>query len=105
MRACRRFRSSLGTEYYGKPAGFGEKIFNEYNDKHYHQPSDEYHDDWDFSGMEEAARFGFLIGMTVANEPQLPTWHAGDEFLPARLADKTMCRNFRDQCSSVFLSG
>jgi hypothetical protein len=37
--------------------------------------------------MEEAARFGFLIGMTVANEPQLPTWNPGDEFLPARLAE------------------
>ncbi len=81
------FSIDLGTEYYGKPAGYGDKIFEEYNDKHYHQPSDEYHDDWDFSGMEEAARFGFLIGMTVANAPQLPTWHAGDEFLPARLSE------------------
>ena len=61
------FSIDLGTEYYGKPAGYGDKIFEEYNDKHYHQPSDEYHDDWDFSGMEEAAQFGFLIGMTVAN--------------------------------------
>jgi hypothetical protein len=23
----------------------------------------------------------------VANESQMPTWHAGDEFLPARLAE------------------
>src|SRR5579862_4084755 len=82
------FSIDLGTEYYGKPAAYGDKIFEEYNTKHYHQPSDEYHDDWDFAGMEEAAKFGFLIGMTVANGPQLPTWHAGDEFLPARLAEK-----------------
>jgi Zn-dependent M28 family amino/carboxypeptidase len=81
------FSIDLGTEYYGKLANYGDKIFEEYNDKHYHQPSDEYHDDWDFSGMEEAARFGVLIGMTVANAPQLPTWHPGDEFLPARLAE------------------
>lgn len=81
------FSINLGTDYYGKPAGYGQKIFEEYNEKHYHQPSDEYHDDWDFAGMEEAAKFGFLIGMTVANEPQLPTWHAGDEFLPARVAE------------------
>jgi Zn-dependent M28 family amino/carboxypeptidase len=81
------FSIDLGTEYYGKPAGYGDKIFEEYNDKHYHQPSDEYHDDWDFSGMVEAAQFGFLIGMTVANNPQMPTWHSGDEFLPARLAE------------------
>ena len=50
------FSIDLGTDYYGKPAGYGDKIFEEYNDKHYHQPSDEYHDDWDFAGMEEAAQ-------------------------------------------------
>jgi Zn-dependent M28 family amino/carboxypeptidase len=78
------FSISLGTDYYGKPPGYGEKVFEEYNDKHYHQPSDEYHDDWDFAGMEEVARFGFLIGTTVANQDKLPTWKPGDEFLPAR---------------------
>ncbi|HYL34861.1 MAG TPA: M28 family peptidase [Bryobacteraceae bacterium] len=78
------FSISLGTDYYGKPPGYGEKVFEEYNDKHYHQPSDEYHDDWDFAGMEEVAQFGFLIGTTVANQDKLPTWNAGDEFLPAR---------------------
>jgi Zn-dependent M28 family amino/carboxypeptidase len=78
------FSISLGTDYYGKPSGYGEKVFEDYNTKHYHQPSDEYHDDWDFAGMEEAARFGFLIATTVANQDKLPTWKAGDEFLPAR---------------------
>jgi Zn-dependent M28 family amino/carboxypeptidase len=78
------FSINLGTDYYGKPAGYGEKVFEEYNDKHYHQPSDEYRDDWDFAGMEEVARFGFLIGTTVANQDKLPTWKSGDEFLPAR---------------------
>jgi hypothetical protein len=34
--------------------------------------------------MEEVARFGFLIGTTVANQDKLPTWKPGDEFLPAR---------------------
>ena len=78
------FSISQGTQYYGKPADYGEKIFEDYNDRHYHQPSDEYHDDWDFGGMEEAARFGLLIGTTVANQDKLPTWNPGDEFLPAR---------------------
>jgi len=78
------FSISMGTDYVGKPAGYGEKIFQEYNEKHYHQPSDEYHDDWDFSGMEQVAQFGLLIGTTVANEDKLPTWNKGDEFLAAR---------------------
>ncbi len=78
------FSINEGTEYPGKPAGYGDKIFQEFNEKNYHRPSDEYHDDWDFAGMEHMARFGFLIGLNVANSPKLPTWRAGEEFLPAR---------------------
>ncbi len=78
------FSIGLGTQFYGKPADYGEKIAEEFLEKHYHQPSDQYHEDWDFAGMEEAARFGFLIGTTVANQDKLPTWKQGDEFLPAR---------------------
>ena len=75
-----------GDELLGKPPGTGKKLFDEFEDKRYHQPSDEYRDDWDFSGMEQYARFGFLLGVNLANAPKLPTWRAGDEFLPARVA-------------------
>jgi Zn-dependent M28 family amino/carboxypeptidase len=78
------FSINLGTDYEGKPPGYGEKIFEEYNEKHYHQPSDEYHDDWDFGGMEEVAQFAMRIATVVANQEMLPTWNAGDEFLAAR---------------------
>jgi len=78
------FSIDEGTDFIGKPKDFGEKLFNEYNDNHYHQPSDEFHQDWDFSGLAQAAKFGMTIGMTVANQTALPTWHAGDEFLAAR---------------------
>ena len=73
-----------GMEFAGKPEGFGKELFEEYNSKHYHQPSDEYHEDWDFSGLEQIARFGFLIGVDAANQDKLPTWRKGDEFLAAR---------------------
>lgn len=69
-----------GNEFLGKPAGYGDKVFEEFNSKHYHQPSDEYHDDWDFSGMEQVARLGFLINEMIANQTALPEWKAGDEF-------------------------
>ena len=78
------FSISLGTDYEGKPAGYGQKIFEEYNAKHYHQPSDEYHDDWNFGGMEEVNQFAMKIAVSVANQEKLPTWKAGDEFLRAR---------------------
>jgi Zn-dependent M28 family amino/carboxypeptidase len=78
------FSIEQGTDYPGKPAEYGKKLFDEYNDKHYHQPSDEYKDDWNFGGMEEVAHFALRIATTVANQEGLPTWRAGDEFLAAR---------------------
>jgi Zn-dependent M28 family amino/carboxypeptidase len=79
------FTVDEGDRYVGKPAGYGEKMFEEFNAKHYHQPSDEYHDDWDFSGMEQIGRFAFLLGQSAANLERLPTWNVGDEFLAARV--------------------
>jgi Zn-dependent M28 family amino/carboxypeptidase len=78
------FTISEGSDFAGKPAGYGQQLFDVYNAKHYHQPSDEYHADWNFSGLEEMACFGFLIGMEAANQDGLPSWKQGDEFLAAR---------------------
>jgi Zn-dependent M28 family amino/carboxypeptidase len=83
------FSVEEGRDLLGKPPGTGEKLYTDFNDHRYHQPTDQYHDDWDFSGMETYARFGFLIGVSIANAPALPTWRAGDEFLPTRLASQT----------------
>jgi Zn-dependent M28 family amino/carboxypeptidase len=80
------FSIDSGHDLLGQPPGAGNRLADEYNEAHYHQPSDEYHDDWDFSGMELYARFGFLINREVANLPKLPTWRPGDEFLAARVA-------------------
>ena len=75
-----------GEDLIGKPPGTGKKLFEDFNEHRYHQPSDEYKEDWDFSGMEQYARFGMLIGVNVANSPKMPTWKAGDEFLAPRIA-------------------
>jgi len=80
------FSISQGADYIGKPAGYGERVLKEFNEKHYHQPSDEYREDWDFSGMEQIAEFGLTLGLDIANQPSLPTWNSGDEFLKAREA-------------------
>jgi Zn-dependent M28 family amino/carboxypeptidase len=78
------FSISQGTDYIGKPANFGKTVFEEYNSKHYHQPSDEYHEDWDVSGIQQMAEFGLTLGIDFANMPKLATWRPGDEFLSAR---------------------
>jgi len=78
------FSVSEGVEVAGKPPGYGERLTREFDERHYHQPSDQFHEDWDFSGLAELARFGMALGIEAANEDRLPTWKAGDEFLPAR---------------------
>ncbi len=73
-----------GTDYVGRPPGWGKEINEAWTEKHYHQPSDEYRDDWDVSGMVEDVQLVFLLAVKVADAPQMPRWRRGDEFEAAR---------------------
>ena len=73
-----------GTEVLDKPPGFGEAKKKEYEDKDYHQPSDEVRPVWDLTGAAEDARFFFYLGLKAANKTAMPTWRPGDEFEAAR---------------------
>ena len=77
------FRVGLGTRISGKPDNFADAEFTEYNAKRYHQPSDEFREDWDFASLEHAARYGFTIGLNVGNQESMPRWNPGDEFAVA----------------------
>ncbi len=74
------FSVGHATEFAGKPKDWGEQAYEEYNRKHYHQPSDEFQKDWDFTALQQAAEFGFVLGMDIANQDKLPDWQAGDQF-------------------------
>jgi len=74
------FSVGAATQFAGKPADFGKKAYEEYNSKHYHQPSDEFQEDWDFTALAQAAQYGFLLGKDVANQERLPDWRKGDAF-------------------------
>jgi len=79
------FSINEGMKYKGHTEAWGEEQEREYVEKHYHQPSDEYHPDMDFVGDSAMARFGFALGWEAASLPQLIGWQHGDEFEPARL--------------------
>ena len=74
------FSIDHATQFAGKPADFYKKSWEEFNEKHYHQPSDEFHTDWDFTALEQAAQFGFLLGIDIANQEKLADWRPGDQF-------------------------
>lgn len=73
-----------GGKFVGKPEQWGHEQHAEYEAKHYHQPSDEINDSWNFDGMIEDAQLGFYVGLNVANANAMPTWTPGDEFEAAR---------------------
>jgi len=65
------FSVNMGSDYAGKPEGFAAERSKDYAAR-YHQPSDEFSDTWDFSGMEQFARFGFALGVEIANLEKIP---------------------------------
>ena len=75
-----------GPDYAGRPKGWGEQQHLDFERKHYHQPSDEYHGDWDLSGDVQDAQLQLTVGLRIANAPSMPKWVAGDEFEVARKA-------------------
>lgn len=78
------FSLKTGSRFAGRPKGWGDGRVGDYRSEHYHQPSDEFREDWDFGGIADLAEFGLELGTVIANQPELPTWAPGDEFLAAR---------------------
>jgi len=78
------FSVGLGQNYLGKPKEAIAEILKTYAAKHYHQPSDEFREDWDFSGVAALGRFAVALNMEAANLDTLPGWVEGDEFFQIR---------------------
>ncbi|HKU26668.1 MAG TPA: M28 family peptidase [Candidatus Sulfotelmatobacter sp.] len=79
------FSINEGMKFKGHPESWGQDKEREYVEKHYHQPSDEYHPEMDFVGDSAMARFGFALGWEAASLPNLIDWQKGDEFEAARI--------------------
>ena len=74
------FSIDHATEFAGKPAGWGKQMAEAYNEKNYHRPSDQFQEDWDFTALQQAAEFGYLLGRDIANQDKLPDWRPGEPF-------------------------
>jgi Zn-dependent M28 family amino/carboxypeptidase len=76
--------ADTGVEFIGKPAEYSQQKRDEYNQKDYHQPSDEVKPDWDLSGATEDADLLVAVGYRVANADKFPEWKPGNEFKAKR---------------------
>ena len=82
------FSINEGMKFKGHDEAWGMAQEEEYIEKHYHQPSDEYHPEMDFVGDAAMARFGFALGWEAASISRLVGWQKGDEFESARTKDQ-----------------
>jgi Zn-dependent M28 family amino/carboxypeptidase len=61
----------------GKTAG--EAAGEDYTAHRYHQPSDEYDENWDWSGPAQDAALYYRLGRMLAMTTHWPNWHKTDE--------------------------
>jgi Zn-dependent M28 family amino/carboxypeptidase len=73
-----------GDDYVGHTKEWGEQQFRAYNTAHYHQPSDEMSDSWNYQGMIQEAEIALAIGTKIANAAAKPEFNPGDEFSKKR---------------------
>lgn len=82
------FSIDQGTLFEGYDEAWGRAQQEDYVAHHYHQPSDEYHADWDFRGNAKLARFGFVLGWLASEQAKPIEWLPGDEFETPRKASE-----------------
>ena len=69
-----------GLTFQGRPEGWGQAWYEEFVTKHYHQPSDCYHEGWDYGGAVQQGRVMLRTALDVAWGNGLPVWLPGAGF-------------------------
>jgi Zn-dependent M28 family amino/carboxypeptidase len=82
------FSIETGNLYEGHDAAWGHKQHEEFTAHDYHNFSDNFHEDWDFSGNAKLDRFGMELGWEALSAPAMIQWKAKDEFEAARKASQ-----------------
>ncbi len=69
-----------GTDYVGQDKAAAQKRFEEYNSLHYHQPSDNFDENWRYDGLVQNLEVSFAVGLKVSNAKKMPAYKSSDEF-------------------------
>ncbi len=77
-----------GTDFVGRPAGWGLAQREAYIKNRYHKPADAYDADWDLAGMRQQLDLVYLTGRKLADSDAWPTWYAGSPFRALREAQR-----------------
>ncbi len=78
------FSIGEGVLFAGHDRAWGIAQAKQYVAERYHQPSDEYKPEMDFTSDAKMAKFGFVLGWEASSATKPVQWKAGDEFEAAR---------------------
>lgn len=73
-----------GLRFEGRPEGWGERWYEEFVSRHYHQPSDAYHEGIDYGGALQQGRVMLRTALAVADADRFPEWRREAEFARPR---------------------
>ena len=77
--------AGAGVEVIGKEKGYGKKMKDEYGNKNYHRPSDEYDPEtWTLEGAISDLQLIYNLGQRLAATEEWPQWKPGSEFKTIR---------------------
>lgn len=72
-----------GSDFVGRPTGWGKEQKDLYTEKRYHQPSDEVQPWFSYDGAMQQLRVTVRTAVAIAGAPSQPTWNATSEFRQA----------------------
>jgi Zn-dependent M28 family amino/carboxypeptidase len=69
-----------GSDYVGRPAGWGKEQHDKYTNERYHQPSDQVQPWFNYDGALQQLRVIVRTAVAIGDTPAQPKWSAGSEF-------------------------
>jgi Zn-dependent M28 family amino/carboxypeptidase len=69
-----------GSDFVGRPAGWGAAQNEDYTTNRYHQPGDAYRADWDLKGAVQLTGIVLDLTRSLANSREWPVWASDAEF-------------------------
>ncbi len=86
---------SAGHDHVEKGEEWGKAQSDRWTAERYHQPSDEYSEDWDLGGALQDLKVWFRLGVALAYSSDWPAWNEGTEFKAIREASTSALRTPR----------
>ena len=69
-----------GNDFTDHPAGWGAQQEEDYTSHRYHQPSDEYRENFDLSGAAQLSQLVYRLAIKLGNDTAWPSWAKDAEF-------------------------